>query len=117
MYEDSITVNVNGKNLSLDQNCVIVKDRTLVPLRAIFEALGADVDWDDATSTVTAVKDGKKISLTIGDKTLIAGGEAKTLDVPPQLIGSRTLVPVRAVSESLGANVNWDETSKTVIIN
>ena len=117
MYEDNITITVNGENLSLDQNCVIVKDRTLVPLRAIFEALGANVDWDDATSTVTAVKDGKKISLTIGDKTLIAGGEAKTLDVPPQLIGSRTLVPVRAVSESLGANVNWDETSKTVIIN
>jgi len=107
--EQQVTVVLDGKILEFDQNPVIQNGRTLVPLRGIFEPMGAEVGWDDATQTVTAVKDDITIKLTIGDNILYKNGEAITLDVPAQLIGSRTMVPARAVSEAFDARVGWIE--------
>ena len=107
---------MNEKYISFDQQPIIENGRTLVPLRAIFEALGADVTWDSATQTVTATKGTKKISLTIGSTKMSVDGVIKTLDVSAKLLGGRTLVPVRAVSEAFGCNVEWDGANQTVII-
>ena len=107
---------VNGKNVYFDQLPILDNGRTLVPLRAIFEALGANVNWDGTTQTVTASKGGTNISLQIGSNQLYVNGSAKTLDVPAKLINSRTLVPVRAISEAFGCKVDWDGNSQTVII-
>jgi len=91
-------------------------DRTLVPLRAIFEALGATVDWDGATQTVTAKKDSDVIKLQIGSNEMTVNGKTVTLEVPAQLINGRTMVPVRAIAEAFGAEVYWDAATRTVKI-
>ena len=111
-----ITVIINGKPLALEQPPIIENGRTLVPLRAIFEALGAEVDWNPETQTVTAGKGGTTVMLTIGSNTLIKNGQQISLDVPARIVGGRTLVPVRAVAESFDAEVEWDASTRTVNI-
>ena len=114
--ENTITVMLNGSPIDFDQPPIIKDDRTLVPLRAIFEALGAAVSWDDATQTVTAVRGDKTVSLTIGSQTLYVGQSAVTLDVPAQLVNDRTLVPVRAISAAFDYQVDWDDELQQVSI-
>ena len=114
--DDEIKILLNGNALTMDQPPIIVEGRTLVPLRAIFEGLGASVEWDDATKTATGIKDGKEIKITINNTTAFVDGSAVTLDVPAQIVNSRTLVPVRFISESLGEKVDWDGNTRTVII-
>lgn len=108
-------VTLNGQNLNFDVPLVVENDRTLVPLRAIFEALGASVQWDDSTQTVTASKAGTEIKLVIGGKAF-KNGEPVALDVPAKLVNDRTMVPLRFVSESLGCQVGWDESTQTIAI-
>lgn len=110
------SVTVNGQALQLDQPPLLVESRTMVPMRAIFEALGCDVTWDAAAQTVLAQKELDYISLRIGDKTLYASDGNVQLDVPAQIINGRTLVPLRAVSEALDAKVSWDAATETVTI-
>ena len=114
-----ITVLYNGNRVSFQnygQNPEIVNDNTLVPLRAIFEAMNAGVTWNDATKTVLATRGTVSISLAIGDYTLYKNGEAIKIEVPAQLINDRTMVPVRIIAESFGADVQWDGNGRTVII-
>ena len=114
--EDDIKVLVNGKSLTMDQPPVLVNDRTLVPVRAIFEALGAKVDWNNDTNTATGVLGGTTVEIQIENTVAKVNGKDVTLDVPAKLISDRTLVPVRFISESLGAKVDWDNDTQTVII-
>ncbi len=114
--DENIKVIIDIKNVKFDVPPTIINGRTLVPLRAIFEALGATVEWDDATQTVTSEKGETKISLTINSNIMTVNGEEKTLDVPATLIDSRTLVPVRAISESFGLAVAWDGDNNIVSI-
>ena len=114
--EDNIKVVLNGIELAFDVPPQIINDRTMVPMRKIFEALDAEVEWDDATKTVTATKDGIVIIMQINNVVVSVDGEEITLDVPPQIVDSRTLVPIRAVAEGLDAVVEWDGKAKTVII-
>jgi len=112
-----IKVIVNGVTLAFDQPPIIQNDRTLVPLRAIFEALGAEVRWEQSTRTITAMRDDLTVSLQIGSNTLYKNGEAfYTLDVPAQIVGDRTLVSARDGAESFGAEVLWDGVTRTVTI-
>ena len=113
---DEISIIIDGKKLTMDQNPVIVDGRTLVPLRAIFEGIGAKVDWDDTSKTAIGKKDGKEIKIQINNTVAKVDGNDVTLDVPAQLINSRTLVPVRFISESLGLKVDWEAQTRTVII-
>lgn len=112
----SRVLNNNGAEVMLDVPAQIVNGSTLVPLRAIFESLGATVDWDGATRTVTSVKGDTTVKLTIGSDVIYKNGTAKKLNTPAQSIGGRTMVPVRAVAESFGAHVSWDGATKTVTI-
>lgn len=102
------TVTVDGQTLAFDVPPVVEQGRTLVPLRAIFEALGADVNWDPATQTVTGTKVATTVKLIIGSTTAYVSGEAVTLEVPGKIMDGRTLVPLRFVGEGLGANVVYD---------
>ncbi len=111
-----IKASLNGENIKFDQPLIIKDGRTLVPLRAIFEALNANVDWDDKTKTITAKKEDIIISLQIGSNILNKNGEQIILDVPAMIFTERTLVPLRAVSECFGAAVNWDAETETVSI-
>ena len=103
-----VSVFYNNEKVLFDQLPVIENGRTLVPLRAIFEKIGADVQWNGETQTVIATKGNTSVSLTINNTTAIKNGENITLDVPAKIIGGRTLVPVRFVSDCFGVNVEWD---------
>jgi len=106
---------VNGQVITFDVPPVIENSRTLVPVRQIFEALGAVVNFDPTTSTVTAIKANTVITLEIGGNAYV-NGQPVDLDVPAKIISWRTLVPLRFISESLGAAVDYDEATKTVIM-
>lgn len=88
---------------------VIQNDRTLVPVRFISENFGADVGWDDATRTVTVDYEGKHISMQLGSDKMIVNGNEQTLDVAAQVLNDRTVIPLRALVESLGKSVFWDD--------
>lgn len=116
-YADGgISVTLNGEALTFDVPPQLIDNRTMVPLRKIFEAMGAVVDWDNDTRTVTATKGNERVIATIDSKNVYISGETKTLDVPPMVVDDRTLVPVRFVAEAFGANVDWDEGTRTVVI-
>ena len=90
--------------------------RTLVPLRAVFEKMGAEVLWDNDTETVTVKKDNKTISMTVGINVIKVNGKDSEIDISPVLEDDRVYIPLRAFSESLGAEVFWNEDDYTVII-
>ncbi len=115
--DDGIKIKINGYFHEYDVMPVIINSRTLVPMRGIFESLGADISWDGETKTVRAFGvNGTVITHIIGEASAIVNGEFVTLDTPSQIINGRTMVPVRFVSEALGETVNWDGDTKTVII-
>lgn len=111
---------VNGTNKEIDQGMntvpVIEKGRTLLPIRAIIEALGGTVNWDAKTKKVTVVLKGKTIELWIGKTLTKVGGVNKTTDVAPKIIRGRTMLPLRFITENLGCGVNWDGTTRSVTI-
>lgn len=113
----NIKVLLEGKELSFDVPPQIIEGRTMLPLRAIFEALGLKVGWDDATRVITGTAEGIEIILKLDSKEAKVKGMNRTLDVPAKSINGRTLVPVRFIAESLDMDVNWNQESKTVIIN
>lgn len=118
-----VDVEINGQKIEFDVPAQIINDRTMVPMRKIFETLGAEVEWYEAEQGILALTpQGKVIVMKIGANRMIVGNIATNeekkveLDVPPMLVDSRTLVPVRAISESLGYNVEWVEETQTVKI-
>ena len=110
------TVFYDDEKIEFDQIPVIENGRTLVPLRAIFEKIGAEVDWNEADKTVTAQKDDTQISLTIDNTTAVKNGEKIELDVPAKIVNGRTLVPVRFVADCFGVDVDWDGVMQEVIL-
>ncbi|MBQ7096642.1 MAG: copper amine oxidase N-terminal domain-containing protein [Clostridia bacterium] len=115
--EDEITVLIGDWKVEFDVPPTTINNRTMVPLRTIFEALNASVQWNDATKTVVADRKGTHIEMTINTPKIIVDNEEKMLDIAPVLINDRTFVPVRAISEAFGFKVNWLEETQTVIIN
>jgi len=107
---------LDGEPLDFDVSPTIEQGRVLVPMRAIFEALGTDLDWDGPTQTVTATKDQTTVTLIIGSRTVYKTGAPIVLDVAPKIVNNRTLVPLRFVSEALGASVDWDAATQVVTI-
>ncbi len=120
--EGDISVELNGQLLAFDVPPQLINDRTMVPMRAIFENLGANVEWQEVGQVIIATKDADIITMQIGLNSLIVqnviSGDKKEveLDVPPQVINDRTLVPVRAIAESLNATVGWVDETQTVVI-
>jgi beta-lactamase superfamily II metal-dependent hydrolase len=110
------TVVLNDRQLTFDVPPVIENGRTLVPLRTIFESLGAEVAWDGVTNTVTATRGDTAVKLQIGNATAYKNGLGVKLDVPAKLVQNRTMVPLRFVSEALGGSVSWDPTACKVTI-
>jgi len=123
---EEIQVLLNGETMQFDVPPMIMDNRTMVPMRAIFEALGAEIMWDGEHQTIAAFTPAKTINLAVDDNIAIIfpadlpmpGGEPEfiILDVPPTIVDNRTLVPLRFVSEALGATVDWDDITRTVII-
>lgn len=114
---DDIKIVVNGSVLeNLDQPPVIIDGRTLVPVRAILESIGATVSWDGENQIVTTKKGDTTLQLVIGSNMILKNGTQYAIDVAPQIINSRTCIPARAVSEHFGLTVDWDGETRTVYI-
>jgi len=118
LYVGKKTGEVNAKTVNLDVAPFIHKKtgRTMVPLRFIGEALGAKVDWDNAERKVTYTLYGKKIELWIDKATALVNGNPVVVDPSPYIVSGRTVVPLRFVSENLGASVEWDSKSQRITI-
>lgn len=114
--ENNITVIYDGQVVAFDVQPQMYSDRVLVPMRAIFEQFGAKVKWDGDTQTITAKKKSKTIIMTVGSTEITKNDETYSCDAAPIEVDGRTLVPIRAISELLGLDVEWDENSSTVKI-
>ena len=109
---------INDAKATIDAAPIVKNDRTFVPFRALAEAFGAEVAYDEATQAVTAELNGVKVVMTIGSATYTVNGAEKTMDVAPFINGSRTMVPVRFVAEAFGIKVipTYDENGATADI-
>ena len=117
---DAISVLLNGSKISFDQEPININGRIMVPIRPIFEAMGYSVEWNGETHTATATK-GRDMIIVQTDDEIInyyinSSAGIYECDVPPQIVSGRILVPVRAISESAGCNVDWDADNCSVII-
>lgn len=114
---DEISVFINGRKISFDVPPAKISGRTMVPLRGIFEGLGAEVKWEAATMTITAKRGDTEVKLTLGDKNAYINGNLNILDVPPAKVSGRTMVPLRFVGEAFKAEVKWVGATKSIYIN
>lgn len=113
-YEAAVVM--DGELLKLDPEPILRMGRTLVPLRGVFEKLGAQVSWEDADQRVTVVKGDLRLELTIGSTTVYRNGKPHDIPVPAWLEKGRTYVPARFVAEAFGAQVDWVADSRLVLI-
>lgn len=111
-----VSVYLDDAKLTFDQDPVLVHNTTMVPMRDVFEALGASIKWDATSQTVTGTKGDTEIKITIGSQTAYINGSGVSLTEAAIVVEGRTMVPLRFVSESLGANVKWDSTTRTIRI-
>ncbi|MBQ2967896.1 MAG: copper amine oxidase N-terminal domain-containing protein [Clostridia bacterium] len=112
----AIYVVLNGRILCFDQSPVVENDRTLVPMRFLFEQMGDTVTWDEETMTATASNGENTIVFGIDNVNATVNGEAEIMDVPARLINDKTYVPLRFLSENLGYTVLWDDETNTATI-
>jgi uncharacterized protein YkwD len=110
---------VNGERRYIDNEGsvpFIENDRTLVPFRAIFEALSIEVGWNDVTKEITGTRGSTVIRLTVGSTNVLRNGWMMQMDVAPMIVNDRTMVPVRFIAESVGAKVDWDDVNQSITI-
>lgn len=126
--DTTVVMTIGSKDVIVDNNIVAIdtaalikNERTFVPYRALAEAFGAKVEWNEKDRTVTTEMDGKKVVMTIDKKEYKVNDKEMTMDVAPYISGDRTLVPVRFVAEALGFKVtptyNTDGTTASVVFN
>ena len=115
-FGPEVRTTLDGRTLNFDQPAIMQDGRVMVPLRGIFESLGADVLFDNATRTIKATKGDRVVELALGSREAMLNGKMSYLDVPANTMGGRTLVPLRFVSEALGADVRWSPASRTVAL-
>lgn len=113
---DDITVVLDGNTVEFDVAPQIINGRTMVPIRAVFEALGATLDWNATTRTATATIDDYVVKCTIDSKILTVCGESVAMDTAPVIIGGRTLMPLRFAAEAFGCSVSWYGSARTAVI-
>ncbi|MBR5586505.1 MAG: copper amine oxidase N-terminal domain-containing protein [Clostridia bacterium] len=115
--EDGISVLIDGEKVVFDAQPKMVNDRVMVPLRAIFEKLQAEVLWEEAFERVIVnFGESDQVVMYIGANRAFINGIILPLDSAPFVSEDRTYVPLRFIGESLGMSVEWDDSSKTVII-
>lgn len=112
----AVNLLVNGKPIVTDVPAQLSGGRTLVPARAVFELVGARVDWDGISRTVTVAYLSHSVSVRIGSRTATVDGRNVVLDVAPIIVNDRTLVPLRFIAEAIGATVGWIPDTRTATV-
>ena len=111
-----VKVQVNGQELTFDTPPRMISDRTFVPIRALFEEMGAEVNWDEETKTATVTQNDQTITFQMDNTAATVNGEEKEMDVPARMINDRIMIPLRFLSENLGYQVDWDDENYLVSI-
>lgn len=112
-----INVSLNGNLVNFpNQKPVVVDNRTLIPLRGVFDNMGYAINWNGSTKTVTLTKGSNAIVITIGASVYFLNGSSQSLDVPAQIINGSTMLPLRAIADATGAEVLWDAQTKIATI-
>lgn len=114
--KNNVSITINGETISVYDPILNKSDFLLLPMRALYEAVGASVDWDKETLTASAIRNGKTVDLTIDSMTALIDGEEVAMDVAPFMYKDRTYMPLRFVSENFDGVVNWDEATQSVDI-
>jgi hypothetical protein len=114
--QENIKVLLNNKQITFDQPPIIKDGQTLVPLRAVFESMGATVKWDGGTQSVTVIKGDINVTMQVDYCIMSRNGKQINLDIPPQKINEKVYVPIQAAAVSLRADFDWDESTHTVYI-
>lgn len=114
--KNNVSININGETLKVKDPVLNKSDYIFLPMRALYEAVGASVDWKKETLTASAIRDGKSVNLTVNSKTALVDGQKVPMVVAPFMYKDRTYMPLRFVSENFGGNVNWNPTTQTVDI-
>jgi len=114
--QSNIRVVLNGEELAFDVQPRIVNDRVMVPMRGIFESLGAEIEWEDSTRTMRATRADRVIVMRLDDGIMRVNQNGFELDAAPLSVYGRTMVPIRAIADGLDATVNWDPDTQTVDI-
>ena len=113
---DDISVEINGTHLEMSQSHKIIENSTLVPLRDISDALDIAIDWNEDAKTISVYGQDTTYLLEIDNRTVLSENGTSTLNTAPRIIENKTFVPLRFIAESMGADVVWNDTSKTVSI-
>lgn len=111
-----ISIYLDGQQLQPETRPLNIGGTVLVPMRGLFEAQGAELSWNNASKTVTAVKGGTALTYTLGSSTALLNGKTTQLAVPGQLSQGYSMIPLRFVSEALGSEVSWEPASGSVLI-
>ena len=111
-----VYVKFNDDILGFDEPPIIEDGSTLVPMRFLFEQMGADVEWDSETQTATATLDNKAVTFSIDNVNARINNKPAKMDVPARLVNGKTMVPLRFLSENMGYDVDWDADSRTAIV-
>ena len=114
--DDGINLYLDGERITSNPSPVIVNSRTMIPVRALFEKMGAKISWDEETKTVMVAYKDINIEMVIGSDVAKVNGMGMKLDAPAMIKNDRTLIPVRFISEAIGAFVSWDDKTKSVQI-
>lgn len=114
LAEQGIKAFLDGKEIIFDQPPVIEDGRTLVPARAIMEAIGLTLSFEESTGTIKGTADDTAIVMKINDTAAQVNGKTVALDVPPKIIGGRTMVPLRFLGDALGLDVKWNPETKEI---
>lgn len=111
-----LTVHVDGRYVATDVDPYVSNGRTYLPLRAAAESMGAAVTWDNNTRSATVSKDGTVIRCSVGSTVFTVNGVSRYNDAAPQIVGGRTMLPIRPIAEALGGSLAWDGTTASVTI-
>jgi len=114
--DERIDVFLKGEGVDFDVPPIVKNGRTLIPVRAIMNRFGAEIAWDEASSTVTITKGDTVIKLVIDSDVALVNGVEVKLDVPAEVKDNRTLVPIRFIAKTLNQKVEYDDASKTIVI-
>ena len=114
--KEAVYVKLNNTILGFETPPVIEDGRTLIPLRFLFETMGADVGWYNEHQMAVVQQNDRTVEITINNPIASVNGATATMDVPARLIESKTMVPLRFLSENLGYTVEWDDEANMVII-
>lgn len=114
--EFPVVLKVDGKSVTSDVSPVIIKERTLIPLRAVFESMGAQVTWNESNRIAEVSMGSSAVQLDIDGQAAFVNGNQAAMDVPALIINDRTMIPLRFVGESLNCGIGWDDLTRTVSI-